>query len=194
MDKAIAKRVPWKSWSDFIGWAQDFSLRQKVIGGFLGAVVLVGLATSLAGTRLARETIIGTARSQLHSDLATAAYVLKSSQETLDLKIRLMADSERMSALVGKGDDKDVQSRLATMALENALDFLSITDAKGRILARAFVTEPGRNGDVSRDTFVSAALKGKKLSGLRLVPLSELAQENPRLPQRLQGPSMVESC
>lgn len=187
MDKAIPKRVPWRGWSDFIGWAQDFSLRQKVIGGFLGAVVLVGLATSLAGTRLARETIISTARNRLHSDLATAAYVLKSSQQTLDLKIRLMADSEGISSLIGKGSHKDLQNSLAVMAQENDLDFLSVTDEKGRILARAFVAEPVRNGDVSLDTFVSTALKGKKLSGLRLMPLSALEQESSALTQRLKG-------
>ena len=108
MDTGISKRVPWKSWSDFIGWAQDFSLRQKVLGGFLGAVILVGLATSLAGTRLARQTIINTARISLHSNLAAAAYVLKQSQQSLDLKIRLMADSPRFASLTSGSDREDL--------------------------------------------------------------------------------------
>ena len=50
MDSVRPKRVPWKSWSDFTGWAQDFSLRQKVLGGFLGVVLLVGLVTILIGS------------------------------------------------------------------------------------------------------------------------------------------------
>ena len=128
MDTGISKRVPWKSWSDFIGWAQDFSLRQKVLGGFLGAVILVGLATSLAGTRLARQTIINTARISLHSNLAAAAYVLKQSQQSLDLKIRLMADSPRFASLTSGSDREDLRNRLAKMAVENDLDFLTVTD------------------------------------------------------------------
>ncbi|MEW6140232.1 MAG: response regulator [Thermodesulfobacteriota bacterium] len=186
MDPGVTKRVPWKSWSDFTGWAQDFSLRQKVLGGFLGAVVLVGLATSLVGTRLARETIINTARSRLHSDLATAAYVMTNSQETLDLKIRLMAGSERMTSLVKKGNLEETRNLLASMALENDLEFLSVTDEKGNVIARAFVPQPGKRTDLSQDPYISAALKGKKSSGLRLVQVEELTAENPSLAQRFK--------
>ena len=55
MDQARPKRKPWKSWRDFAAWAQDFSLRNKLLGGFLIVVVLVGLVTSFVGTRLARH-------------------------------------------------------------------------------------------------------------------------------------------
>ena len=105
MDSARPKRVPWKSWSDFTGWAQDFSLRQKVLGGFLGVVLLVGLATILIGTRLARETIIDRAKIRLFSDLATAGFILKNSQENLELKVRLMAGSEKIKETLGQRRD-----------------------------------------------------------------------------------------
>ncbi len=61
MDRFTSKRVPWRSWSDFAGWAGLF-FEEKGVGGFIGVAVLVGLLTSLIGTRLARETIMERAR------------------------------------------------------------------------------------------------------------------------------------
>ncbi len=194
MDSARPKRVPWKSWSDFTGWAQDFSLRQKVLGGFLGVVLLVGLATILIGTRLARETIIDRAKIRLFSDLATAGFILKNSQENLELKVRLMAGSEKIKELLGKGEIQEVRNGLAKLAVENDLDFLAVTDDKGRVLARAFTPEI-KNPDVSSDSLVAAALKGQDSSGVRLVSVEGLADENPtlirRLGERLDNKGMI---
>ncbi|HMK34244.1 MAG TPA: response regulator [Desulfomonilaceae bacterium] len=184
MDQARPKRVPWKSWNDFTGWAQDFSLRKKVLGGFVGVVVLVGLLTSLIGTRLARDTIIERAKVRLHSDLATAGYILRNSQENLELKVRLTAGSDKIKEAIDKKDFDALRNRLALVALENDLDFLSVTDDKGRILARAFIPQ-SRGGDVASDSIVDAALRGKDSSGVRIIPLERLSQENPSLLQRL---------
>lgn len=180
-----AKRVPWRSWNDFTGWAQDFSLRQKVLGGFLGAVVLVGLATSLIGTRLARDTIINTARVRLHSDLSTAGFVLKNTEKTVNLKIRLMSNSETIASSLEKRAVEDLRDRLAALALENDLDFLSIADDKGRTMVRAFVPAEKARIDVTSDPVVNAALNGKNSSGTVLVAVSRLGRENPSLVQRL---------
>jgi two-component system NtrC family sensor kinase len=186
MDQARPKRVPWKSWDDFTAWAQDFSLRQKVLGGFVGAVVLVGLLTSLIGTRLARETIIERARLRLNSDLATAAFILRSSQETLELKVRLTAGSERMKEAVEKKDIVKLRERLAEIADANDLDFFSITDDKGVVLARAFVPE-SRGQNLSSDPIIASALKGHGSSGVGIISVERLSQENPSLLKRLPG-------
>ena len=86
MDAPQPEHRPWKSGTEFLSWAQDFSLKQKVFGGFLGVVLLVGLVTSFIGTRLAEHTIMETVRSQLYSDLAGAGVVLEDAQHDLELK------------------------------------------------------------------------------------------------------------
>ncbi len=190
MDSARPKRSPWKSWSDFTGWAQDFSLRRKVLGGFLAVVVLVGLLTSLIGTRLARDTIMDRARRELIGDLGTAGFILKSSQEILEIKVRLWSGSERIEESLAKGDVEGIRKRLALVASENDVDFLSITDAQGHVLARAFV--PGKSDrDVSRDAVIAKALQGKNSAGVRLMSRERVAQENPALLPRL-GPKLKE--
>lgn len=158
---------------------------KKVLGGFLGVVVLVGLATSLIGTRLARDTIIDSARVRLLSDLATAGYILKNSQENLDLKMRLTAGSEKIREYLEKGDAAGIRNRLALISAENDLDYLSITDDKGRVIARAFVPD-SRGDDVSSDPLISGALAGKALSGFTLAADDRLAAENPALAARVK--------
>lgn len=185
MDTVRPARSPWKSWSDFAAWAQDFSLRKKVLGGFLAVVVLVGLLTSLIGTRLARDTIMDRARRELMGDLATAGFILKNTQENLELKVRLWSGSERIEESLAKGDLEGVRNRLATVAIENDVDFLSITDDKGRVLARAFVPQGKSGKHVFNDPVVSKALQGKNSVGVRVMPTDALAEENPALAKRV---------
>jgi len=185
MDPGRSRSKPWKSWSDFTGWAQDFSLNQKVLGGFLGVAVLVGLATSFIGTRLARETILDRARIRLSSDLATAGFIFRTAQENLELKLRLIAGSEKIKEAIEKGDLRDIRNRLAVISLENDLDFLSVTDDQGRILARAFIPDEKQGGNVFSDFIVAEALKGKNASGVRLISAERLGDENPTLMVRL---------
>ncbi|MDQ7782648.1 MAG: response regulator [Desulfomonilaceae bacterium] len=181
MDAGTKNRVPWKSWSDFTGWAQDFSLRQKVLGGFLGVVVLVGLVTALIGTRLARETIINTARERLNSDLATATFVLKNVEHILDLKIRLLVNTEGLSHAVERGDVEEVRKLLTMVALENDFGFLSVTDVRGRVLVRSFNPQAGPGEDLGKDDLIVKALEGASTSGVTLVPVERLKRENPLL-------------
>jgi FixJ family two-component response regulator/HAMP domain-containing protein len=185
MESTRPKRFPWKSWKDFLAWLQDFSLWQKVLGGFLGVVIMVGLATMLIGSRLARETIMDRAKGQIFSDLATASFILNTSRELVDAKIQLVAGSQKVKEALAQGDLAGARDRLATLAAENDLDFFSLADDKGRVFARAFGPEAKSGDDVSQDALVMQALKGKHASGFRIVPSQRLALENPMLVQRL---------
>jgi len=188
MESAQERRKPWKSWSEFTAWAQDFSLRKKVVGGFLGVVVLVGLVTAFIGTRLVRDTIIDRAQVRLSSDLATAGFILDGFRKNVELKVRLIAGSENIKELMSKGDLQGVRNRLAIVCAENDLDFLSIADKNGRVLVRAFV--PSNNGEiVAGDPLVMAAAKGSGGSGVRLFTKRQLAAENNGLLRRLAASS-----
>jgi hypothetical protein len=178
------RKFPWRSLTGFAAWAQDFSLIQKVLGGFLGVVVIVGFLTGLVGTRLAKETIIDRARTELQSNLATARLILKDSQETVEIKIGLMAGSERLKDYLQKGDADGLRNRLKALAVENNLNFLSVTDEKGNILARAFVPEAGRE-NISSNSLIAKSLSGKKSAGMEILPAEFLAAENPAILQSL---------
>ncbi len=185
MEPQIRRRKPWKGWNDFTGWAQDFSLKAKVLGGFLGVAILVGLATSFVGTRLAKETILDRARIRLSSDLTTASFLFKALQENLELKLRMTTNSDKIREAVQNRQADSIRNKLAVTSLENDLDFLTATDDQGRILARAFVPVLEHPQQVSPDSIIHKALKGKNASGVRLVSLEQLKAENPMLERRL---------
>ena len=163
---------------------------QKVMGGFLGVVVLVGLLTSLVGTQLARQTIIERARSRVNSDLATADFILKTMLDKLELKIRFAAGSEKIKDMLDKGDYAGVHRRLTQIATDGRLDFLTFTNKQGQVLARAFIRDA--KGDVSNDPVVKAGLAGKDRSGIRVLPMTQIAQENPALRERIADKSVSE--
>lgn len=185
MEPQVVLRKPWKGWGDFTRWAQDFSLKQKVLGGFLGVAILVGLATSFLGTRMAKETILDRARIRLSSDLATASLLFKMTQENLDLKLRMTASSERIKEAILKRDAESARNRLAVISLESDLDFLTVTDDRGIVVARAFVPELKSHNNISTDSIVADALDGKSASGVRLISMERLKAENPMLERRL---------
>jgi CheY-like chemotaxis protein/HAMP domain-containing protein len=182
METVQPKRTPWKSWRDFTTWAQDFSLRRKLLGGFLAVVVLVGLVTSLAGTRLTRRTIMNRARADLSRDLTAASFVLDNFRENLDRKIRLAAGTERIRTLLAEGNLEKLRNRLVMMSVENNMDFLSIADTKGQVLLRAFVPEI-KDGRLESDKLVAGAAKGEGTSGIILLSVKRLTAENPKVAQ-----------
>ncbi len=184
MEPANSKEFPWKTWTGFTAWAQNFSLMQKVLGGFLGVTILVGLLTGLFGTRLVRQAVIDRARSELHTDLATANLILKNSQESLEARIRLMAASEKIEDYLESGDILAIRDRLGMLAVENDLDFLSVADEKGNIVASAFSPQP-ENSNVSSNLLLAKALAGDPAAGIAILSAETLSEDNPALAQRL---------
>ncbi len=183
--------IPWKSWADFWAWAQDFSLRKKVLGGFLGVVVLVGVVTAFIGTRLVHDTIFDRAKKSLSRDLATAQFVLDELGESVELKIQLSAGSETLAELLKTGDLQGIRNRLAVFAVEHGLDFLTVASTDGKILARAFVTSE-QGGDASAHPLFKNAAAGKVSSGVRSLGIKVLKSENPNLVKSFTNKDITE--
>jgi len=184
MEQKQTIRVPWKSWDNFTGWAQDFSLKKKVLGAFLGVAVFVGLLTMILGMRLARHTIIEEAQKKVSSDLATAAFIIHSYRENLELRIRMIGGSDKIKEYLQSGNISAIRNRLAMMNLENDLDFLSILNPEGNLVARAFQLE-STNENLAVNPIIEAAVSGKGASGFRITNIQKLVEDNPTLAQRL---------
>lgn len=183
MEQGKVGRPPWRSWADFLSWAQDFSLKKKVLGGFLGVAILIGLVTVILGMRLAKHTIMEEARNNLNGDLATAGFILANYRENLELKVRLIGGSEKIPELIIQNDISAIRNRLAMLNIENDLDFLSVIDQSGKLVARAFQIDC-KGGDLSNPV-IRSALEGKGGSGFRIIETDSLSEDNPTLHQRL---------
>ena len=183
MEQGKAGSAPWRNWADFTSWAQDFSLKKKVLGGFLGVAILVGLVTVILGMRLARHTIMEEAKNTLNGDLATAGFILGSYQENLELKIRLIGGSEKIRELLLENDAPAIRNRLAMMNIETDLDFLSVVNSSGNLVARAFQIQ-SQGGNLI-NAVIRSALDGKSAAGFRITEVESLSDDNPTLYQRL---------
>ncbi len=179
-----ASKASWKSWSGFLTWAQNFSLKKKVLGGFLGVAILVGLLTSFIGTQLARDMIIERAQTRVRDDLGTAEYILKHSVDTLDLKVRFAADTDKLRGLVEAGAVPELRVFLKKLAVDNHLDFLTLTNAAGTVIADAFSKEP--TPLQFKDPLIAMAVGGQNHTSLRVVPTQELVKRNQETAKLIQ--------
>ncbi len=179
-----SRPVPWAGWNDFVAWAASFSLRQKVLGGFLGVVILVGLGASLMGTWMARDMIMDLSKDRLSGELIIAQSVIDSKKENIGLKLRLIAAKKELVERLNSNDISGLKNFLTLVAVENDLDFLTITDENGLVIVRAFGHEQV-SSDVSQDPLLQQALKGAPASGILKFRKDRFIEENPVMEQRL---------
>ncbi|NLO74603.1 MAG: HAMP domain-containing protein [candidate division WS1 bacterium] len=156
----------------------DAPLRTKIMLAFVGVACLSGLVTVLTGTGLLNYMVVHEAQRRVELALTTA-------RATLD---RERLSSQRVTSVIANwstysgGGPVDGLSAgfLEKLRAENDFDLLQIIDARGRVALTARGAALGR--DVSNSAIVRAALAdGRACSGLRLVPIPDLAAESPDL-------------
>ena len=156
----------------------DAPLRTKIMLAFVAVALLSGLVTTHTGTWLLNNMVLGEAQRRVELGLKTARAILD--RERLSSQ-RVTSTLANWSTHTGGGPAAGLSAVfLEKLRVENGFDLLQITDAQGRVVLTARGAALGR--DVSSSSVVHAALtEGRACSGLRLVPLAELAAESPAL-------------
>jgi len=145
---------------------------------FVAVALLGGLLTILAGTWLINYMVLGEATRRIELGLKTARAILD--HERLSSQRVTSVVSDWSSRAGSSPVDGLTSAFLEKLRVENDFDLLQIVDGGGKIVLTARGTALGR--DLSGDPLVQSALsQGRACSGLRLVPLSELAAESPDL-------------
>ncbi len=152
------------------------SLKAKLISNYLVILGAGGLVTSIVGSYIVSSTIMMQARRSVDHDLTTARTIYDHQLETLKLTVRFLAATPDAAALAG---------RLDAVRKENSFDFLTLTDARGRVLARAtHGAAPG--GDVSSVGVIKTALGGRVAAASEILPAEVLGNEDRRLRERVR--------
>ncbi len=155
----------------------DAPLRTKLLIAFVAVAFLGGLLTTVAGTVLINRLVVSEAQRRMELGLKTA-------RATLDQEV---ANGLRVTGVLaswsaqGGGDPIDglTKSFLERLRVDNSLDLLQIVDSNGTVALTSRGQATGRQAD---SPLVQAALRqGSAGSGLRLVPIRELAIESPQL-------------
>jgi two-component system NtrC family sensor kinase len=159
----------------------DRPIRTKLLAGFIGIALLGGVLTMGAGSFLIDKMVIGEAQRRVQVGLKTAWAMLERSLTGAQTTSGVIADWAAMHQ-----DLQQVglsQGFLEKLREKCGYDLLQIVDTKGVVMATA--RGEARGMKVLNSPMVLAALKqGRAASGLRLVPLREIAAESPQLAAR----------
>jgi two-component system NtrC family sensor kinase len=159
---------------------RDLSLRRKLILSFLVVITMGGIISLFIGTRLEHGTIISLAEAKVRHDLASAWMVYQEKLNSIRDIVQLSADREFLTEALRSGRRDDLAAKLDGIRREFGLDFLTLTDGRGRVVIRSRRPEVFGD-DQSRDPFVARALQGRPAAGTQIVGRDELLKEGSRL-------------
>jgi two-component system NtrC family sensor kinase len=162
---------------------RGLSLKTRLITSYLVILGIGGLATSMVGSWIVSSTIFMQAVRAVDNDVATARMVYDLQLADLQRTVQLAASGGTISHYLARGDRRSLRDYLEGIRRDASCDFLSLTDASGRVILR--VTQPERAGDsVAAIGVVNAALSGKAAAATGILNAEQLENEDPALRER----------
>ncbi|MBE0660212.1 MAG: cache domain-containing protein [Bryobacteraceae bacterium] len=159
------------------------SIRFRLILSYLMILGIGGLATSIVGSWIVSSTIMMQAVNSADNTLATALSVYEQQLAALRNTVQTAASGTTIPTYLASGQRPQIAAYLGSIRRNLAFDFLSLADARGRVIVRS-PNESVRGDDVSRIGVVRAALAGSTASATEIVDASVLRSEDPVLPGR----------
>jgi two-component system NtrC family sensor kinase len=162
---------------------RELSLKTRLISNYLVILAIGGLATSVVGSWIVSATIMRQAQRSVDHGFATAQVVYEQQLQGVRLTVQLAASGTTIQRYLASGERDALLAYLEGIRQQNGLDFLSLTDARGRVILRA--SQPaGAMDDASSISVVQAALSGKVAAGTEILSGEMLGREDPALAKR----------
>jgi two-component system NtrC family sensor kinase len=158
---------------------------RKRLAASIGVVVLVmGVVSTIVGTRLFGDSLVTQVQRQVEQDLNTAFLVYNTHLNEIQAQIEFLARDPGIIASIEETRGWSLAERLADRRADAGLDVLTMTDERGVVIAR-----PGRSlpvGDSQAgDQVVGRVLRSRApVSGTVIVPAEELGRESAGLAER----------
>ena len=167
----------------YFGWFLNLPLRAKFTLSFLVVIGFGGIVSLFLGTRLEHRTIISLAQAKVKHDLSSAWTVYDEKLSDIKDIVRQNSTHESIQKALMAGDTYILARYLGRVRKEFNLDFLTLTDGKGRVMVRTSQSE-SVGDDQSQDPLVSRSLKGEIVTGTQILPREELLKEGKNLADR----------
>ncbi|MBU0616984.1 MAG: cache domain-containing protein, partial [Planctomycetes bacterium] len=159
------------------------SLKWRIVFSYSLILILGGVSTSIIGIRVTGQALLQQAHQQVDHGLAAARSMYLNRLNELRLAVELLATSGDVRHALGENQPALAGEYLVTVPQVRRFDFLSVTDATGKIILRT--AGPGNTGDSATELApVARALAGEAAAATEIVPLQVLAREDPRLETR----------
>lgn len=165
----------------------NMSLRVRLLGTIIGAMLLFFVISVLAARfTLARDLNELGQREVTNGSQAFGGY-WDSKKDQIRLLISQDAVSDALRKSLASKNTKALQDQLSNIARTSGLSFLTVTDAKGNVVARA---NGDQKGSLGSDPYVKRALTGETVATPALLPQSILSGEGlgPQANSDIKGP------
>lgn len=161
-------------------------LQTRLIVSFLALIVMLSLAVALLGFHIIKRDIMDRAQTQVRNDLNFAHEIYQGEVDKICDLVRLSAARYFLRDAIVANDLKPILERFHQIRIDEALDILTLTDASGKVVARA--RNPALLGDnQADDELVSRVLAEKKpVGGTVVADRSELLKESAELADQAQ--------
>ena len=159
----------------------DLPLRTRLLGAFVGVVVLSGALTIVAGSFLINRMVIQEAERRVVLGLKTARAMWERRLDEALKACMVMAEGDIAEKISSNGAfDPGV---LNDLRVKCGYDFLHVLDGRGIIVATAYGDNKGAQASNS-PVIARVLLEHKPAAGLSLLPLQALTTKNGVLAER----------
>ncbi|MBV8727402.1 MAG: cache domain-containing protein [Candidatus Eremiobacteraeota bacterium] len=152
----------------------NMSLRVRLLGTIIGAMLLFFIISVIA----ARFTLAKDLNELGQNEVTNGSQAFGGYWDSHKDQIRLLISQDAVSDALRKNlvahNSKALQDQLSNIARASGLSFLTITDTKGNVIARA--NGPNR-GSLATDKYVQRALTGETVSTAAILPADTLKGE-----------------
>lgn len=162
-----------------------YSTRSRLIIGFLGVSILVGIISLVIGSGLLYRAVLNEATMRISLDLNAAREIYISRTKTMNVALNIATLDPEFRSLLSEGDTKRLLNKVRNVAQQSELDFAGIVGKDGRTVCRI-----GPNGipggtETEPNPIADFVLRrGKEVSGTVILSGEFLLQEDPVLAQR----------
>ncbi|MCI0496397.1 cache domain-containing protein [candidate division KSB1 bacterium] len=159
---------------------RTFSLKARLIIIYVFILGVGGILTSFIGSLIVNDTIMNQARSKVYHDLKTARMVYDNQLLMMRQELYAVSRGNKIENFLESGNSADLLAYLSQVFQDLGLDFLSVTDANGKVIFR---TTPSRQlgNNMADIPLIQAALLGKVGASTEVLSWESLQAENPEI-------------
>jgi sensor histidine kinase regulating citrate/malate metabolism len=152
----------------------NMSLRVRLLGTIIGAMLLFFLISVLAARFTLARDLNDLGQQEVTNGSQAFGGYWDSHKDQIKLLISQDAVSDALRKSLSSHNTKALQDQLSNIARTSGLSFLTITDTKGNVVARA---NGDTKGSLSADKYVQRALTGETVASAAALPAGILAGE-----------------
>ncbi|MBN2124819.1 MAG: cache domain-containing protein [Deltaproteobacteria bacterium] len=159
----------------------DLPLRNRLLGAFVGVVILMGALATLAGSFLINRMVIGEAERRVVLALKTAHAMLERRLEEALKTCTVMAEGDIAQRLLT--DQWIYPESLNVLRTKCGYDFLHVIDRRGNILSTAYGDNMGSSA-LNSPVITRVIAEKRPAKGISVLPLRSLTHKSESLAER----------